>query len=438
MIPSTGRFSRAEATCAVIICPRERAGDGSHGHGRPPDAGPLALGGHCRVRAGRDHHLGMGPAAAGHQGGPRRRHGHDRAAPGRGDRRSHPRAARVDPGPALAGKPPGCRGSAPSRRRRDDRHGARAHPELGSAGRGRLRDHRGGDRHPRRADQRRGRRRRAGRGAHPHADDARGLVHRGRCRGGDRRGLRGSRHHSLGAAHRRGRPHRGGRPRDGAGNPARGARTSRGPARPAAGPASEAPPVAPRLAGLAAAAHRCRHARRGTRRGLGEQLAHPGGTEQSRTDRRGRRAVLHRVRRLRGAHPDLRRPRRRPPRTRPHHPPYHRPRRRRHCAVHPGREPLDRPARRGAVGGRRLHGLPSRHVRGGGKRTRPGRPDQRRRLHRLLRQPRRTTRHRRARPVRRTSERPVAHRGPVPRRFRRRRLGPSHRPRSAGTSFRRG
>ena len=60
---------------------------------------------------------------------------------------------------------------------------------------------------------------------------------------------------------------------------------------------SQAPPVAPRLAGLAAAPHRRRHARRRTRRRFGEQLAHPGHAERPRADRRGRRAVLHRVRR---------------------------------------------------------------------------------------------------------------------------------------------
>ena len=65
------------------------------------------------------------------------------------------------------------------------------------------------------------------------------------------------------------------------------------------------------------------------------------------------------------------------------------------------RETLDRPGRRGAVGGRRLDGLPARHVRGRRERTRPGRTGQRRRLHRLLRQPGRTTRHRPDRPVRR-------------------------------------
>src|SRR5258706_5684171 len=42
-------------------------------------------------------------------------------------------------------------------------------------------------------------------------------------------------------------------------------------------------------------------------------------------------------------------------------------------AVHPGREPLGRAPGRGAVGGRRLDGLPARHVRGRGERTRPGR-----------------------------------------------------------------
>ena len=42
----------------------------------------------------------------------------------------------------------------------------------------------------------------------------------------------------------------------------------------------------------------------------------------------------------------------------------------------------------------------------------PAAQDQRRRLHRLLRQPRRAARHRRARPVRRPAERPVAHRRP--------------------------
>ncbi len=36
-------------------------------------------------------------------------------------------------------------------------------------------------------------------------------------------------------------------------------------------------------------------------------------------------------------------------------------------------QPLDRPARRGALGGRRLHGLPARHVGGGGQRPGPGR-----------------------------------------------------------------
>ena len=56
-------------------CRRERAGDGSHGRDRPPGAGPLAVDGYHRVRAGRDRRLGVGSAAAGHQGGPGYRDG---------------------------------------------------------------------------------------------------------------------------------------------------------------------------------------------------------------------------------------------------------------------------------------------------------------------------------------------------------------------------
>ncbi len=193
---------RCPASVGSGGCRRERAGDGCRGRDRPPGAGPLAVDGYDRVRAGRDHRLGVGSAAAGHQGGPGYRDGHDRAAPGGGDRRGHPRVARVDPGPALAGQPPVPGGSAPAHRRRDGRDGPGAHAGLGSAGRGRLRDHRAGDRHSRRADQRGGLRRRAGRGAHPHADDARRLVHRGRGRGGDRRGLRGAGRLSGRAVHR--------------------------------------------------------------------------------------------------------------------------------------------------------------------------------------------------------------------------------------------
>jgi hypothetical protein len=204
---------RAEASLVVIIC--------------PPGAGPLALGDHRRVRARRDHHLGVGPSAAGHQGGPRRRHGHDRPAPRGGDRRRHPRAARRDPPVALARRTPGRRERAAAGHRRDDRHGARAHPGLGSARRGRLRDHRGRGRRHRRADQRGRRRRRAGRRAHPHAEHARRLVDRRRGRVRDRRGLRGPRRQPRGATDWRGHRHRGGRARSGGGNPGRKARAGR-------------------------------------------------------------------------------------------------------------------------------------------------------------------------------------------------------------------
>ena len=281
---------------------------------RRPGAGPLALGDHRRVRARRDHALGLGPRLPAIKTDLGIGTGHDRAAAGGRDRRGHRRTARVDPGLALAGRAPGrSAGALCSSPPRSPSWAlaliVKSVPLVAvalvitGAGIGTL--------------------------------DVLINVEGSAVERTAGRTLLPSMHAawSIGAA-------------VGSGIGAACAALGITPATQLIGEAVLIAAAAFWVAaGIPAGQHgpaagppqdraaRLRQWLRGwldwrllligvvmlgvrARRRLRQQLAHPGGAQRPRPERRGRRAVLHRLRRQRGAHPAVRRPRRRPPRAR--------------------------------------------------------------------------------------------------------------------------